>query len=221
MSDLTESIRVLISADDPLIRAGIRASTETFAYAKVIDEVPSLQSALARVRTRDVDALVACLPLTMDTAALSRFAEFGCAVVLLAEPDRRGQLLSSARAGVRRFVDKSSSSSELGRALVAAARGDAFLSPSFTGALLDWLDNRILSAERPPRVELASLSEREREVLELLGQARSNTEIARLLRIRETTVRSHVSNLLAKLHLRTRSEAVVVGYRQALLKESP
>lgn len=215
-----EHIRVLIYADDPLIRAGIRASVEAFPYTNVIGEVDSLGRAYARAQAGGIDALVASLPPAGDAGELSRLANLGCATVLLAEPDHNGILFRSAKAGVRRFVDKSSSASELGQALKAAALGQAYLSPTFSGVLLDWLDTRILAAgEVTP--ELARLSQRELQVLEMLGRARSNTEIARLLRVRETTVRSHVSNLLTKLHLQTRLEAVIVGYRLTLFRDSP
>jgi DNA-binding NarL/FixJ family response regulator len=220
LSETSERIRVLVSADDPLVRAGLRVNVDAFEHATVIAETANLRQAVARVRPDYVDALVASLSPQEDPAGFGLFQASSCAVILLAEANRQGLLLTSLNYGVRCFVDKSAAPSELGQALKAAAQGHAFLSPGYTRAVLEWLVSR-LSSDGPNQGALSALSSREREVLEQLGQARSNTEIAHRLRIRETTVRSHVSNVIAKLTLETRAEAVVFGYRTALLRGSP
>lgn len=212
----------MIFADDPLIRAGLRSSAGVFQEVKIVDETGHLPDALARARARDIDALLACPSATSEAdPLLGQFGKHGCAVILLAEPNRRGVLIGGVRAGVRLFVDKSSTAADLGQALVAAARGDAFLSAAFTGALLDWLTARVLPHAELPHAAQALLSPREREVLRLLGGGRTNSQIARQMGIQETTVRSHVSNLLVKLQVRTRSEAVITGYQLALLDGLP
>jgi DNA-binding NarL/FixJ family response regulator len=113
------------------------------------------------------------------------------------------------RAGVRGFVDQHSAGTDLARAVVAMAQSEVFMSPTLAGRLLDW------TASRLPRrlAKLTRLSLREREVLSLLGRGESNLDIARRLRIREATVRSHVYHILTKLDLKSRTEAALLGYQ--------
>lgn len=212
----------MIYADEPLVRAGLRTSLDRFQGVRIVDETAHLPDALARARAREIDALLACPSSGCESdPRLNQFGKHGCPVVLLTEPNQKGHLVSGARAGVRLFVDKSSSTADLEQAIVAAARGEAFLSPAFAGAVLDWLTTRVLPGTGTVTATLDALSPREREVLDLLGSGRSNTQIARHLGIQETTVRSHVSNVLTKLQLQTRSEAAIVGYQLALLDGLP
>jgi len=212
----------MVYADEPLVRAGLRTSIGSLDDVRIVGETGHLSDALARARARDIDALLAC-PTAAPEAdpMLGQFEKHGCAVILLTEPNQRGQLISGARVGVRLFVDKSSSVVDLEQALIAVTRGDSFLAPTLAGAILDWMTTRILPGAILSNASLGSLSPREREVLDLLGSGMSNTQIGRYLGIQETTVRSHVSNLLVKLQMHTRSEAAIAGYQLSLLDGLP
>ena len=119
------------------------------------------------------------------------------------------------RAGASGFLLKDSPRHDLIAAIRAAAAGDALLAPSVTRRLIEAF------ARRPPRrtapSRLASLTARERDVLLLLARGRSNAEIATTLFVTEATVKTHVGNVLAKLGLRDRVQAVILAYETGLV----
>ncbi|GIH27844.1 DNA-binding response regulator [Acrocarpospora phusangensis] len=122
-------------------------------------------------------------------------------------------VLMAIRSGIRAFVSDRSVDQELGQAVQNVAAGESFLSPSLAGPLLDWVATQITTD--PARILEATkvLTKREQEVLALLGMCHTNAEIAEHLVISEATVRSHAYNILSKLGLRSRSEAVLLGYQ--------
>jgi DNA-binding NarL/FixJ family response regulator len=120
------------------------------------------------------------------------------------------------RAGASGFLLKDSPRHDLIAAVRAAAAGDALLAPSVTRRLIEAFARRPPETSPPPS-QLASLTARERDVLLLLARGRSNAEIAAVLFVSEATVKTHVGNLLAKLGLRDRVQAVILAYETGIV----
>ena len=137
-------------------------------------------------------------------------------VVMLTTFDLDDYVYEALRAGASGFLLKDSPRHDLIAAVRAAAAGDALLAPSVTRRLIEAF------ARRPPETspspsQLASLTARERDVLLLLARGRSNAEIASVLFVSEATVKTHVGNLLAKLGLRDRVQAVILAYETGIV----
>jgi DNA-binding NarL/FixJ family response regulator len=134
-------------------------------------------------------------------------------VVSVVGAGSRATMLGAIGAGVRGFATDQHVDRELPVAVRAVAKRRAFVSPDLAGGLLDWLAGQL--PDDPTRFDRAlnDLSEREREILGLLGDGGSNAEIARRLVISETTVRTHVYHIMSKLKLANRTQAVLFGYQ--------
>jgi DNA-binding NarL/FixJ family response regulator len=128
------------------------------------------------------------------------------AVLVLTMMDEDESVFAAMRAGARGYVVKGADTEDVLRALESVARGDAVFGPAVAGRVLSYL-TRPLTARDP--MLFPELSEREREVLELLARGRSNTDIARALVVSPKTVRNHVSNIFSKLQVTDRAEAIV------------
>lgn len=170
---------------------------------------------------RDVNTVIVSSAMTdlLGADALSRLArtcqDLDRPAILLLDPGDRRALAEGLRAGIRGLVSRPSATREVADSMRATTGQSASVSPSLTPPLLDWVSHVMprTPAGEPP--DLSSLSSREEEVLGLLGQGLSSTQIARRLTIKETTARSHVHHILTKLGLRTRAEAIVAGLRSA------
>jgi DNA-binding NarL/FixJ family response regulator len=127
-------------------------------------------------------------------------------------------IVEALRAGASGFLTKDVPAEELVRAVRVIAAGDALLTPAITRQLLDRVARRLPASVWQGPELLAELTEREREVLELLARGMSNAEIANALIVGEATVKTHVSNVLMKLGLRDRVQAVVLAYEIGLVQ---
>ena len=121
-------------------------------------------------------------------------------------------IVEALRAGASGFLTKDAPAQALINAVKAVAAGDAVLAPAVTRRLLDHVAHRLPPAIGAPPGALDSLTDREREVFELVAAGLSNAEIAKALVVAEPTVKTHVSNLLSKLGLRDRVQAVILAY---------
>jgi DNA-binding NarL/FixJ family response regulator len=126
-------------------------------------------------------------------------------------------VVESLRAGASGFLLKDAPPEDLVEAIKIVAAGDALLAPSVTRRLLDRVASRLPPANEDTIPALAELTERELEVLKLLARGLSNAEIAEKLVVSETTVKTHVSRVLAKLDLRDRVQAVILCYETGLV----
>jgi DNA-binding NarL/FixJ family response regulator len=136
-------------------------------------------------------------------------------IVVLTTFDLDEYVYAAVRAGASGFLLKDIPPADLVHAVRVAARGDALLAPALTRRLLDRYVERPLPSARPS--ELASLTDRELDVLRLLAAGRSNAEIAAELFLSEATVKTYVSRMLTKLDLRDRLQLAVVAYRCGLV----
>ncbi|KUP97113.1 LuxR C-terminal-related transcriptional regulator [Thermobifida cellulosilytica] len=218
-------VRVLLVDARPLVRAGLRLVVESDAQASVIGEAGDVRAALPAVRRLLPDVVLTDLELPDGSAAdLARGVlewAAGAAqtvrVLVVASAVDDETAVGVLRSGVRGLLLRDSSPQELLRALRLVAEGGAVLDPSVAARLLDRL------ADLPPAHRPASppgldrLTCRELEVLQLLGRGLSNAEIAGRLVLGETTVKTHVGKVLAKLGLRDRVQAVVYAYEHGLV----
>jgi DNA-binding NarL/FixJ family response regulator len=214
------TISVLIVDDQALMRGGFRMIVDAEDDMAVVgeaidgaDAVRGFERALPDVVVMDVR-----MP-TMDGIEATRritAIEPAAKILILTTFDLDEYVFQALRAGASGFLLKDRPPEELVAAIRVVASGDALLAPSVTRRLIEEFSDR---PEAPvPPAELVELTEREREVLILMARGLSNAEIAQALFIAETTVKTHVGHVLAKLRLRDRAQAVVLAYESGLVQ---
>jgi DNA-binding NarL/FixJ family response regulator len=176
--------------------------------------------ALARRERPDVVLMDVQMPRLDGLGATRRIVADGSArVVMVTTFDRDDYLFESLRAGASGFLLKNSTPEDLVAAVRTVARGNALLAPEVTRRVVEAAAGRLRPpADREHTDRLADLTDRERDVLRLLGRGLSNAEIARELYVGEATVKTHVSRVLLKLDLRDRVQAVVFAYEAGLVQ---
>jgi DNA-binding NarL/FixJ family response regulator len=208
-------IRVLIADDQPLMRAGFRAVLEASGFEVVAEAGDGEEAIRAAEQHRpDVVLMDVRMPGTDGIEATRRLPRHRVLVLTTFGLDE--YIVEALRAGASGFLTKDAPTQELVAAVRAVAAGDAVLSPAVTRRLLDRVARRLPTASGTPGGPEA-LTEREREVLRLLASGLSNAEIAAALVVAEPTVKTHVSNLLGKLGLRDRVQAVIYAYENGLV----
>nr|WP_242677463.1 response regulator transcription factor [Streptomonospora litoralis] len=200
-------LRVLIDAEDDMEPAG-EAADGREAVHTVRRERPDV--ILMDVRMPGMDGIAAL----REIAADDRLA--GTRVVVLTTFELDEYVFDALRAGAAGFLIKDSDPGELLRAIRLAAAGESLLSPSVTRSVIASFASRAPSGS--PRPDLGELTEREREVLALVGEGLSNAEIAERLVVSPATARTHVSRSMVKLHARDRAQLVVIAYRAGLVR---
>jgi DNA-binding NarL/FixJ family response regulator len=142
-------------------------------------------------------------------------------VVVLTVSEDQEDLLAALRAGARGYVLKAAAQSETVPALLAAARGESWLSPKMAAMLIDEFTRLPSSLFRNALADQAYLTPRELSLLSRLAQGMTNREIAHAMNIAETTVKTHLKNILEKLHARNRLEAAAIALRFGLAELPP
>src|SRR6188768_322154 len=205
-------IRVAIADDQQLIRAGFRSLLEAEADLEIVGEAGTGSEAVSLVtRERpDVDGLWATEQIVANPA-LS-----GTHIVIVTTFELDEYVARAIRAGASGFLVKDTEPVELIRAVHVVAGGDALLSPGVTKRLLERVAGSLKDA--PDTRQLAVLTEREREVLGLVGLGLTNDEIGRRLFLSPLTAKTHVSRIMAKLNARDRVQLVVVAYETGLVR---
>ena len=233
MAESGRPIRVLIVDDQLLVRSGFTMMLSVEDDIEVVGDVANgeLGVAAARELAPDVILMDVQMPV-MDGIEATRAvvaADLG-RVVILTTFDRDDYLFDALRAGASGFLLKNADPEQLVDAIRAVADGHALLAPEVTTRVIAEMTKGASSvggtrgtATVGSADQLARLTDREREVLTLMARGRSNAEIAADLFLGEATVKTHVSNCLAKLHLRDRVQAVVFAYETGLIRptESP
>jgi DNA-binding NarL/FixJ family response regulator len=219
------SVRVLIVDDDDLMRAGLRAMLSSDSEIEVVGEAATGRTAvgaarklrpdivLMDVRMPDGDGIAA----TRDVLATAPAVR----VVILTTFEDDDYIFGALAAGASGFLLKRTRPEDLLGAIHTVAAGDSLLSPSVTRTVIERM-----AAAPPPAAGaaarlLAGLTPREREVLELVARGLSNGEIATMLVIEESTVKTHVKRILAKLRLRDRIQAVIFAYETGVTRPGP
>ena len=222
-------ISVLLVDDQPLLRRGFRMILEAEDGVTVAGEAGDGAEAVALARSLrpDVVLMDIRMPGTDGIEATRRIteAEASVRVLVLTTFDLDEYAFGALQAGASGFLLKDVRPHELVTAVRTVASGDAVVSPRVTRRLLEEYAAQLpvnAAADADPGPgrypQLATLTEREREVLEVVAQGLSNTEIASSLFVSETTVKSHVGRILAKLGLRDRVQIVVLAYESGLVK---
>ncbi|KRB76894.1 LuxR family transcriptional regulator [Nocardioides sp. Root190] len=219
---MSTPVRVLLVDDQQLVRSGFRLILSVEDDMEVVGEAADGAAAVARARALrpDVVLMDVQMPGTDGIEATRQLVAEGLGpVVMLTTFDRDDYLFDALDAGATGFLLKNSDPDALVAAVRAAASGHALLAPEVTLRVIERMTTAAPADDpaRLPPPELARLTDREREVLLLLGQGLSNAEIAERLVLGEATVKTYVSGCLAKLHLRDRVRAVVWVHQHHLL----
>jgi DNA-binding NarL/FixJ family response regulator len=211
--------RVLIADDDHLMRAGLAELLTSDPTIEIAGQAASGREAIERtlrlrpdvvlmdVRMPDLDGIAA-------TAELTRTAP-DTRVLILTTFEEDDYIFGGLRAGASGFLLKRTRPEDLITAVHTIAAGDALLSPSVTRRVIERM-SRQPTPDLTGQARLDELTPREREVLELIARGLSNREIAAALVVEESTIRSHVKRILAKLGLRDRVQVVIFAYETGI-----
>ncbi|WP_431966646.1 response regulator [Actinacidiphila sp. bgisy160] len=214
--------RVLLADDQLLVRAGFAALLDAQPDIEVVGEASDGAQALRLVRDLTPDAVLMDIrmPVMDGLEATRRITEdaalTGVKVVILTTFELDEYVFEAIRAGASGFLVKDTEPEELVRAVRAVVDGDALLSPGVTRRLIAEFAAR--SKEPSAAAELGRLTEREREVMALVGVGLSNEEIARRLVVSPLTAKTHVSRTMVKLGARDRAQLVVLAYESGLVR---
>ena len=217
------TVRLVIADDQPLVRAGLRKIFEVDANLEVVADVADGHAAVDAAATLRPDVVVMDIRMPgIDgleaTRRIIRTArEPQPHVLVLTTFGLDEYVFDALRAGASGFLLKDARPERLIEAVHTVARGDALLDAAVTRAVVERFA-QIPAPVPTERVDLGELSEREREVLLLLVEGRSNREIAERLFVAEATVKTHVMAVLRKLRLRDRIQAVIFGYESGLVQ---
>jgi NarL family two-component system response regulator LiaR len=212
---MTSQIRVLIADDHAILRKGIRALLGTEPDIEVVGETADGLETVAQAKTLHPDVILMDLVMPkIDGIEATRqitAEQPGVRILVLTSFAADDKVFPAIKAGALGYILKDSGPAELVQAIHQVYRGEPSLEPSIALKMLQELSR---PREQPPTPD--PLSEREMEVLRLLAQGKSNREIAEQLVIAELTVRTHVSNILGKLHLASRTQAALYALKEGL-----
>ncbi|MGH9185322.1 MAG: response regulator [Acidimicrobiales bacterium] len=213
-----DTIRVLICDDHALFRRGLKAVLEQEGI-EVVAEAEDGDEAVQKAEevAPDVVLMDIRMPKRSGIEATRAIAETAPAtrILMLTVSDEEEDLYEAVKAGASGYLLKEISVEEVANAVRAVVTGQSLISPSMAAKLLTEFSNLARQAEA--KVLAPRLTDRELQVLKLVARGLSNREVADELYISENTVKNHVRNILEKLHLHSRMEAVVYAVREKLL----
>ncbi|MFJ3974268.1 response regulator [Streptomyces sp. NPDC090021] len=215
------TVRILLVDDQPLVRSGLRVLMADHPDLEVVGEAANGAEAVRLVRDVSPDVVVMDIRMPgMDGIEATRLITAGpeaTRVLVLTTFDEDDHVYGALRAGASGFVVKDMALDDILAAVRVVAAGEALIAPGVTRRLIaDFIGRPAAVPERSPQ-PVAGITEREREVLTLVGRGRSNTEIAEDLFITVATAKSHVSRLLTKLGARDRVQLVITAYEMGLV----
>ena len=214
------SIRVFLADDQGMVRAGLRSLLEGEPDLQVIGEAGDGEQAIASVRRLHPDvALMDIRMPKLDGLAATRALvaeDTPTRILILTTHDLDEYVFEALRAGASGFMLKDAPAEQLVEAIHVLAAGDALLAPAVTRRVIEAFAT-MPEPSAPPPDRLEDLTAREVEVLRLLAQGRSNADIAAELIVSAATAKTHVSNILTKLRLHDRIQAVIYAYENSLV----
>ncbi|RIJ79036.1 DNA-binding response regulator [Nakamurella silvestris] len=220
---MTGTIRVLLADDQPLIRLGFRGLIATHSDFEVVGEAEDGRQAveLARSARADVVLMDIRMPVLDGLAATRQICEDenldGVKVLILTTFEHDEYVLEALRAGASGFLGKATEPSDLLNAIRVVAGGESLLSPRATSSLITRFLRPADETGSTPEV-FSALTERELEILMLVAQGLSNTDIAEKLFISPLTAKTHVNRTMMKLHARDRAQLVILAYQSGLIR---
>jgi DNA-binding NarL/FixJ family response regulator len=202
-----ETVRVLVVDDHPVFRDGLRALLASAAGVEIAGEAATGQDAVDAAAALQPDVVLMDLHLPglngIEATRAIVAASPHIAILILTMLEDDDSVFAAMRAGARGYLLKGAAQDEILRAIEAVASGEAIFGPVIAARVIEYF-----SARRPPE-PFPDLTDREREVLELIAQGASNPDIARHFVLSPKTVRNHVSNIFTKLQVADRAHAIV------------
>jgi NarL family two-component system response regulator LiaR len=215
--DKPQTITVLIIDDHQLVREGVRNFLQRLRDITVVGEAGSGQEGLRLASELAPDVVLMDLVMPemdgVETTRRLKQTSPRTQVIVLTSFDDDQHILPAIRAGALSYILKDVGTAALAEAVRKAARGEVTMTPLVAARVM----RELRQGGQPATQVGADLSEREIEVLRLIAEGRSNTEIAERLVISEHTVKRHVSNILSKLHLADRTQAAVYAWREGMV----
>ena len=209
MSGMRPTLRVLVVDDHPVFRMGMGALLASLDGIEVAAEAASAAEAVAAAEAHQLDVVIMDLHLggTSGVEAtreiVRRYPDVGVLVVTMLDDD--DSVFASIRAGARGYLLKGAAPAEVERAVRAVANGEVLLGATVAARAVSYLAGARSAGPQP----FPDLTDREREVLDLVAHGFDNTTIARRLALSPKTVRNHLSNILTKLQVADRAQAIV------------
>jgi DNA-binding NarL/FixJ family response regulator len=216
------TIRVLLADDQPLLRGGFKVLIDSAEDVTVVGEAATGREAVEMARTTRADVVLMDIRMpvldgleaTRQIAADTALAEVR--IVILTTFDLDEYVFEALRVGASGFLVKDTEPVDLLRGVRAVAAGDALLSPGVTRRLIEEFASRSRAPLAP--MSLDTLTDREREVMSLVGAGLSNEDIAAKLYVSPATAKTHVSRAMIKLSARDRAQLVVFAYEAGLVR---
>jgi two-component system NarL family response regulator len=216
-----DPIRVVICDDHALFRRGLMMTLEDEPGVEVVAEAENGREAIEMVETfaPDVVLMDVRMPRLGGIEATRQISEShpSARILMLTVSDQEDDLFEAVKAGANGYLLKEISIEEVADAIRAVMNGQSLLSPSMATKLITEFGELAKRADNPPDMPVPKLTPRELEVLKLVAEGMSNKDVAAELAISENTVKNHVRNILEKLHLHSRMEAVMFAVREKLL----
>ena len=215
---MSEPIRILIADDHPLFREGVAQSLASEPGFTVVGQAGSGEEAFSLVANLLPDVLLLDVTMPGDggvvTANKVAAAWPVVRIMMLTVSEDQDTLMAALKAGARGYVLKGVTARDLANAVRVVAGGDIYISPALAGGILFEL-----TANKQEDDPLTALTDRERDILGLVAEGLTNREIGDRLHLAEKTIKHYMTNVLQKLHVRSRVEAALLAQKHGLAKE--
>ncbi len=219
---IVEPIRVLVVDDHALFRRGLQMVLEQEPDIEVVGEAASGEEAVAQAAETLPDIVLMDVRMPkgggIDSCAAVHDAVPSAKIIMLTISDEEADLYDAIKAGAMGYLLKEISIEEVASAIRAVHGGQSLISPSMASKLLTEFAAMVKKTDEKPPVPSPRLTPREMEVLKLVAKGLNNRDIAKELFISENTVKNHIRNILERLQLHSRMEAVVYAVREKLLE---
>jgi DNA-binding NarL/FixJ family response regulator len=215
---MTDPIRILIADDHPLFREGVAQSLASEPGFTVVGQAGSGEEAFSLVADLLPDVLLLDVTMPGDggivTAGKVAAAWPVVRIIMLTVSEEQDTLMAALKAGARGYVLKGVTARDLANAVRVVASGDIYISPALAGGILFEL-----TANKQDDDPLTTLTDRERDILSLVAEGLTNREIGDRLHLAEKTIKHYMTNVLQKLHVRSRVEAALLAQKHGLAKD--